>query len=226
MNFEYFLYQYLLKHHKAEVTGFGVFQLTKESAKIDAENYIITPPKEVVVFHYQTDLVGGDLENYISNETNSDLSTVTNNVKNEVEKWLRKLQTGNTLVLENIGQFQLDDHHQVIKLPDSNDDVFGLEAINLQALKKKSAKKYADPENYAFNKNVIWVFITIIILGVGSLFLFGDQDLILGKPSQIPVKKLTPKRIPEKAAIIPRQDSTKQDSIKPIKNAHIQKINR
>ena len=226
MNFEYFLYQYLLKHHKAEVTGFGVFQLTKESAKIDAENYIITPPKEVVVFHYQTDLVGGDLENYIANETGSDLSTVADNLKNEVEKWLQKLQAGNTLVLENIGQFQLDDHHQVIKLPDSNDDVFGLEAINLQALKKTSDKKYTDPENYAFNKNVIWVFITIIILGVGSLFLFGDQNLILGKSSQIPVKKLTPKRIPEKAAIIPKQDSTKQDSIKPIKNAHIQKINR
>jgi hypothetical protein len=47
MNFEYLLYQYLLKHNRAEVPEFGIFQLNRESAKIDAENSIIIPPKKL-----------------------------------------------------------------------------------------------------------------------------------------------------------------------------------
>ena len=65
MNFEYLLYQYLLKHNRAEVPEFGVFELTKESAKIDAENSIITPPKEIVTFEYNPSCYDNQLAKYI-----------------------------------------------------------------------------------------------------------------------------------------------------------------
>lgn len=222
MNFEYHLYQYLLKHQKAEVPDFGVFELTKESAKIDAENSIITPPKEVVTFQYQPSVFDNHLAKYIAEVTNSNLFIVQMNLKNEVATWFQKLQSENNLYLENIGHFQLDDQNKVVKITDNDDDVFGLESINLQNLKKSFPKKNIDSENYSFNKNVIWTFLSIIILGTISLFLFGNQELIFGKSSQIPTKKIVRKEEPKKVLTTPKTDSIK----KPTTNAKIQKINR
>ncbi|WP_379968282.1 hypothetical protein [Epilithonimonas sp. UC225_85] len=226
MNFEYYIYQYLLKHQKAEVPDFGVFELTKESAKIDAENSIIIPPKEVVTFQYQPFVVDNQLAKYIADETNSNIFIIQTNLKNEVAKWFQKLQQKNTLHLENLGQFQLDEHDKVIKITDNNADVFGLEEINLQNLKSFKSRKTIISGDYSFNKKVIWTFLAIVILGSVSLFLFGDQQLIFGKSSQIPTKKIVKRVAPKKIVTIPKQDSIKKDSIKPIKNAHIQKINR
>lgn len=227
MNFEYHLYQYLLKHHKAEVPDFGVFELTKESAKIDAENSIITPPKEVVTFQYQPTVFDNHLAKYIAEESNSNLFIVQMNLKNEVAKWLQHLQSESSLFLDNLGQFKLTDENKIIKIFEDNDDVFGLESINLQSLKKTFPnKKNNDSENYSFNKNVIWTFLGMIIIGSISLFLFGDQQLIFGNSSPIPKEKIVRKSEPKKVLTIPKTDSTKTDSIKPTTNAKIQKTNR
>lgn len=225
MNFEHHIYQYLLKHHKAEVPDLGVFELTKESAKIDAANSIITPPKELVKFQYQPSTFDNKLAKYIAEETNSNLFIVQMDLKNEVAKWFQKLQTEGNLTLENLGQFQLDDQNKIIKISDETDDVFGLEAINLQTLKKTFPKKNIVSDNYTFNKNVIWTFLGIVILGSIALFVFGDQQLIFGKSSQIPTKK-TVKKAEPKVLTVPKQDSTKIDSIKPTTHAKIQKSNR
>lgn len=225
MNFEHHIYQYLLKHHKAEVPDLGVFELTKESAKIDAANSIITPPKELVKFQYQPSTFDNKLAKYIAEETNSNLFIVQMDLKNEVAKWFQKLQTEGNHTLENLGQFQLDDQNKIIKISDETDDVFGLEAINLQTLKKTFPKKNMVSDNYSFNRNVIWTFLGIVILGSIALFFFGDQQLIFGKSSQIPTKK-TVKKAEPKVLTVPKQDSTKIDSIKPTTHAKIQKSNR
>ncbi|MBV6879221.1 hypothetical protein NG800_006700 [Epilithonimonas ginsengisoli] len=225
MNFEHHIYQYLLKHHKAEVPDLGVFELTKESAKIDAANSIITPPKELVKFQYQPSTFDNKLAKYIAEETNSNFFIVQMDLKNEVAKWFQKLQTEGNLTLENLGQFQLDDQNKIIKISDETDDVFGLEAINLQTLKKTFPKKNIVSDNYTFNNNVIWTFLGIVILGIIALFVFGDQQLIFGKSSQIPTKK-TVKKAEPKVLTVPKQDSTKIDSIKPTTHAKIQKSNR
>lgn len=226
MNFEYYLYQYLLKHHKAEVPDFGVFELTKESAKIDAESSIITPPKEVVAFHYQPTVFDNHLAKYIAEETDSNLFTIQMSLKSEISKWIQKLQKGNILSLGNLGQFQFDENKNVVKIVDDNDDVFGLEAINLENLKQSKSKVKLLTENYSFNKNVLWTFLVLIIVGTSALFLLGDSELLFGKSSQIPTKKIANKAKPSPAVITPKQDSIKIDSIKPTSNAEIQKSNK
>ncbi|MBO6201460.1 MAG: hypothetical protein J6N74_07565, partial [Chryseobacterium sp.] len=65
--------------------------------------------------------------------------------------------------------------------------------INLQTLKKTFPKKNIVSDNYTFNNNVIWTFLGIVILGSIALFVFGDQQLIFGKSSQIPTKKTVKK---------------------------------
>lgn len=225
MNFEYFLYQYLLKHNNAEVPGFGVFHLTKESAKIDAENSIIIPPKESVSFRYSESVFDNHLAKYIAEETHSNLFIVQNDLKNEVNNWFHKLKTENFLSLENLGQYQLDKDNKVIKIKNDDSDVFGFEEVNLQQLKILKPRNIVSG-NYSFNKNVIWTFLSVIILASVALLLFGDKEMIFGKSSKIPTKQIVKNVEPKKAVAIPKQDSIKIDSIKPTTNAEIQKTNR
>jgi nucleoid DNA-binding protein len=225
MNFEYLLYQYLLKHNRAEVPEFGVFELTKESAKIDAENSIIIPPKETISFQYNVSVYDSHLAKYIAEETNSNLFIVQTDLKSEVARWFQKLQKDSLLDLENLGQFQLDKQNNVVKITDNNADVFGFEEINLQQLKNKKPEN-THIEDYTFNKGVIWTFLSIIVVGTATLFFFGDQELIFGKSSKIPTKKIVEKIVVKKVLTTPKIDSTKIDSIKPTTNAKIQKTNR
>lgn len=225
MNFEHFLYQYLLTNHRAEVPGFGIFRLTKESAKIDAANSIITPPTEVVDFQYQPSVSDNDLVKYIAEKTNSDLAAVQQRLEAKVQSWMQELSSKNSLILENLGQFQLDGENNVIRTTDGAVDLFGLEAINLQTLKNPSAKLKKVSGDYAMNKNVVWTFLLLIIIGAAAFFMLGDQQLIFGKSSQIPTKKIQKKEQP-KAPALPKQDSLKTDSIKQTSNAKIQKISR
>lgn len=225
MNFEYLLYQYLLKHNRAEVPEFGVFELTKESAKIDAENSIIIPPKEIVTFEYNPSGYDNQLAKYIAEETNTNLIIVQMNLKNEVAKWFQKLQTENSLSLENLGQYQLNEDNKVVKVTNNDEDVFGFEKVDLQHLKTLKSKNNFT-EDYSLNKNVIWTFLSVIVVGTAALFLFGDQELIFGKSSQIPTKKVVKKTMVKKVSTTPKVDSIKIDSIKPTTNAKIQKTNR
>ncbi|MNY34514.1 hypothetical protein D3C86_1688610 [compost metagenome] len=96
----------------------------------------------------------------------------------------------------------------------------------MESLKLTKSKVKILTEDYSFNKNVLWTFLALIVVGTSALFLFGDTELIFGKSSKIPTKKTTVKPKPSPTVIIPKQDSIKIDSIKPIKNANIQKINR
>ncbi|MCG2794208.1 MAG: hypothetical protein L6262_11750 [Weeksellaceae bacterium] len=223
MNFEHHIYQYLLKHRLAEVPDFGVFEISKEPAKIDAENAVIMPPKEIVTFRHQPAVFDNHLAKYIAEETDSNLFTVQMELKDEVTKWIQKLKIEKSLYLENLGFFLLDEQNNIAKANDS-DDVFGLESIHLQNFKKTfPVKKDAESEDYALNKAVIWTFLLLLILGTASLFLFGDRDLIFGKSSQIPSKKITSKTEVQKAWSAPKKDPIK-DSTKTIKNAKVQKI--
>ncbi|WP_313098924.1 hypothetical protein [Epilithonimonas sp.] len=225
MNFEYLLYQYLLKHNRAEVPEFGVFELTKESAKIDAENSIIIPPKEIVTFEYNPSGYDSKLAKYIADETNTNLFIVQMNLKNEVAKWFQKLQTENVLNLENLGQYQLNEDNKVVKVTNNDEDVFGFEKVDLQHLKTLKSKNNFT-EDYTLNKSVIWAFLSVIVVGFVALFLFGDQELIFGKSSNIPTKQIVKTVEKPKVLFAPKQDSIKTDSIKPTTNAKIQKTNR
>lgn len=225
MNFEYLLYQYLLKHKKAEVPEFGVFEFTRESAKIDAANSVIIPPKESVTFEYHPYGYDDRFARYISEETSNDLSIVQTNLKKEIDNWLQKLQAEKILVLENLGQFQLDNDNKIIKTADNNEDVFGFEEVDLQHLKNLKSRNNFTAE-YSFQKSVIWTFVSVIVIGFTALFLFGDQEIIFGKSSQIPVKQITRKPQAKETKTIIKQDSVKTDSIKPPTNAKIQKSNR
>ena len=224
MNFEYLLYRYLLKHQTAEVSGFGVFKLTKQSAKIDAENSVILPPKESIEFEQDYFVSGLDLADYISLETGFEQAEVLSQLKNQSDQWKNKLQSEGFLQLGNIGRLILDKENRIIK--DNEDtDAFGFEEINLNQLKTKKSIQKTDIE-YKLNNGVIWAFVSLIFTGSVLFYFFGDQELIFGKSSNIPAKQTVKKIEKPKIMVLPKQDSIKTDNIKPTTNAKIQKTNR
>lgn len=224
MNFEYFLYQYLLKHQSAEVPDFGVFSLMRESAKIDAENSVIIPPRESIHFEYNPELRSETLAQSIASQTGNDLSTARNQIEIEVRRWLDQLKTENHMELSDIGKFQLDADQNVIKVSDDS-DIFGFEAVNLNQLKNRKIKGKPDAE-YSFSKSVIWTFLSIIVIGGVIFYFLGDHELLFGKSSNIPTKKVAKKVSRPKAVAAPIQDSIKTDSTKSTNNAKIQKTGR
>ena len=119
----------------------------------------------------------------------------------------------------------MNEENKVVKVTDNDDDVFGFEKVDLQHLKTLKSKN-SFTEDYSFNKGVIWTFLSIIIIGAAALFLFGDQELIFGRSSNIPTKQLNKTVEKPKVLVVPKQDSIKIDSIKPTTNAKIQKTNR
>lgn len=221
MNFEYFLYQYLLNHHKAEIPDFGIFELTKQSAKIDAENALILPPKESIRFEYNSAVHSSDFAKYVAEETNSNLFVVQMDLKAKVSEWRNKLNSENHLALSNIGQFRLDGENNIVKISDDA-DAFGFEEVNLNHLKTKKKSIKSSNEDYTFNKNIIWTFVSLIIIGSAALFLFGDKELIFGKSSQISTKESSIKNKPLKVSEKLKQDSIKTDSLKTATNAEVQ----
>jgi len=224
MNFEYLLYQYLLKRQTAEVPDFGVFRLIRESAKIDAENSVILPPKESIEFEQDFFVSGLDLADYISADTGLGQSEVLSQLKNQSDQWKNKLQSDGFLQLGNIGRLILDKENRIIK-DNEETDAFGFEEINLNQLKAKRPIQKPDA-GYNLNKGVIWAFLSLIAIGSALFYFFGDQELIFGKSSNIPSKQTVKKIQKPKIQVVPKQDSIKTDSIKPTTNAKIQKTSR
>jgi len=97
--------------------------------------------------------------------------------------------------------------------------------VDLQRLKTLKSKNNFT-EDYTLNKSVIWTFLSVIVVGLVTLFLFGDQELIFGKSSNIPTKQIVKTVEKPKVLVAPKQDSIKTDSIKPTTNAKIQKTSR
>ncbi len=224
MNFEYFLYQYLLKYQSAEVPDFGVFSFTRESAKIDAENSLIIPPRESIHFKYNPELSSEALAHYFADHTGKDLAMAKKQMEIEVMQWLDQLKKENHLELTDIGKFQLDTDGKVIKIS-SETDVFGFEEVNLNQLKTKKINSGPDT-GYSLKKNVIWTFLSLIVIGSVIFYFFGDHELLFGKASNIPPKKVSKKVEKPVSVAAPIQDSIKTDSLKSTNNAKIQKAGR
>ena len=225
MNFEYFLYQYLLKNGKAEVPDFGTFAVIKESAKIDAENSVILPPKEIVSFLYNDKIFDNSLAKYIAEDTDSNLYIVQMNLKSEISKWKQQLENGEVLNLENLGQYQLNSDNTVTKIINDDFDIFGLEEINIQKLKSASANSH-NADDYKMSKAVLWTFLGLAIVGGVALYYLADDQMLFGKPSALTTKvEPKPKQI-KKVVPAVTQDTIKQDSLNNNIDAKIQKTSR
>jgi len=130
----------LLYHHDCvTIPGFGSFIINESSAKyIEKENKFY-PPGKFVSFNPLIKSNDGLLANYISTKKSFSYEESLNKIHSRVIKW-KKILSQESLYIQGIGEFILNDSENIIFTADKNlnfsRESFGLSAIRVQMLEK------------------------------------------------------------------------------------------
>lgn len=210
MNLAFYIYKFLQERVvPVSIPHFGVFSLERKHAVVDEPTQRILPPSEIVSFEKRNE-ENNILAEYISNKTGKDIFVVQEEIKNEVERWNQELRLNKKLVLDELGRIEVSEDmlwNFTSKEILASMDYFGLEAINLQEIKKERVK------DYAFKKSILWGFLLIAPLVALVFLAIRHQDLIFGKASFENTHRIKeqPKPIVQDSTVV---DSLKIQSVK------------
>ncbi len=129
----------LYDHDCVTIPGFGSFIINESSAKyIEKENKFY-PPGKLVSFNPLIKSNDGLLANYISTKKSISYEESLNKIHSRVIKW-KKILSQESLYIQGIGEFILNDSENIIFTADKNlnfsRESFGLSAIRVQMLEK------------------------------------------------------------------------------------------
>jgi len=122
MNIEKYISDLLYRYQCVTIPGFGAFLTDFKSAQIDNINSIISPPKKTLSFNYHLQNNDGLLANHISVEEKISYSEAVVAIKNKVDYWLLKLEFGERITLENIGE--------LVKNKEGNIEFYPVDSVN------------------------------------------------------------------------------------------------
>ena len=235
MNFSLHLLEFLKKQGTAFVPNFGTFYLKNTSATLDESGKNILPPGKEIAFNNETPGYASNFIEYLSAQEKITLLEAEIEIRKQVTFWNSKLEKEGSVKIENFGTFFLNDsklHFSGEKTETISEDFYGLEEINLSAIKHSAASKNSD-KSYKLSKTIYWVFPLIIGLSALAYFgitkpeqLFGNASFLKGfeKKPVPPVKKDSIKI--DSVAVNIVSDSLKADSLKSaalIKKAPVKK---
>lgn len=224
MNFPLFLLDFLKKHNRVSLPGFGTFYLHTINAVLDKEGKNILPPGAEVAFKTEISGNGNDFVHYLSDEKNIPAIDAEIEIKKQINYWNATLHKEKKVTIAHLGTFFLEDSKVIFsghRAENISPAFYGLEEINISKLKNSSSKTRS---SYGFTKSLFWITpLLIAILGVTYLGVM-QPEIIFGKKSfrdEVP-KKVTPAKI----------DHIKPDSLKAVqlkvdslKNDSLQKAN-
>ncbi|SFI85715.1 hypothetical protein SAMN05421638_1221 [Kaistella treverensis] len=223
MNFSQLLLEFLKKNGSVSLTGFGTFFLQTSNAALDEEEKNLLPPGTEIAFNASKSENPEKFIRFLAAEKNISESAAEEEISKQVVYWNSALEKNETLKIENIGTFYLEDsklHFSGNRLENLSPAFFGLEEINISKIKKgfRSGKK-----PYAFVRTIAWLLPLILIVSGLTYMGIEKPDMIFGKKSDLtnPPKKdvLTVKKNKPKVdsvAPVLVQDSTLADSTKTI----------
>ena len=207
MNFSLFLLEFLKKHNRVSLPGFGTFYLHTINAVLDKEGKNILPPGAEVAFKTEISENGNDFVHYLSEEKNIPVVDAEIEIKKHINYWNATLNKEKAVTIEHLGVFSLEDSKMIFsghRAENISLAFYGLEEINISKLKNSSGKT----SSYGFSKSVFWI--TPLLIAILGLTYFGitQPEMIFGKKSfkdEVP-KKVTPVKI----------DRIKEDSLKTV----------
>jgi galactitol-specific phosphotransferase system IIB component len=133
MNIEKYISDLLYRYQCVTIPGFGAFLTEFKSAQINQASNVMSPPKKSLSFNYHLQNNDGLLANHIALEEKVSYSEAVVMIKSKVEYWLLKLEFGETLNLENIGEIVKNSEGNLMFVPSNNvnynTDSFGLTDI-------------------------------------------------------------------------------------------------
>lgn len=180
MNFSFFVLEFLKKHGRVTLPGFGTFALKLTNATFDREGKNILPPGAELVFDAEDDHAAHDFITYLAQRRSIPAAEAELEIRKQVDYWNATLEKSHTVTIEDLGTFTLHDsqlHFSGANVENLSPAFFGLEEINLSAVKKGNAKPYR------FKSILTWSAIVLLIGSAIAYFGVMQPELLFGKAS-------------------------------------------
>ena len=176
----------LFEHDCVTVPEFGSFLGNYKSAEFDLVQEKFFPPKKQISFNAQIKDNDGLLAKYISKELNISYDEAIKKIQTVVLSWKEKIKV-QTVPLENLGEFYLNDEGKLVFVPDLKvnhlKDSFGLSPIFAAKLDNIDNVYSETPKNInvstsIFRRAAIWV---LLLVGLGSAIYINEKNYIIEK---------------------------------------------
>lgn len=205
MGFSSLILEFLKNNSRLTFSGFGSFYFQNIPAQIESDAKTITPPGLEIGFDDSDDTETTDFTAFVASKKSISTAAAAMEIQKQVSFWKAALQNEQSLEIEGVGRFYLNDSELVFKgekLQNTAPDFYGLEEINLAKIAKSRKTRQAD---YQLRTSAYWLLPLILIISV--LFYLGivKPETVFGARTVID----TPK--PKPAAVIktPLSDSLK-----------------
>lgn len=133
MQLETYIKDLLYRYECVIVPGFGAFLTQYHSARVDSVSHTFYPPSKSVSFNRQLQTNDGLLANYLASATNSSYETSLSQLRTFTGSLSQKLNQGECIELNGLGEFQLNSEGSVQFIPSGlenfNSASFGLSSF-------------------------------------------------------------------------------------------------
>ncbi|MBQ0117860.1 MAG: SPOR domain-containing protein [Flavobacterium sp.] len=145
MNTGKYISDLLYRYQCVTVPGFGAFLTELKSAQINANSHTFFPPKKVVSFNGHLKNNDGLLANHIALQEHITYEQAVLKLKNQVNQWLYKLESRETITIEPIGEIKTNSEQQFVFTPYNTQnylaEAFGLSNLIAPAIKRENVEK-------------------------------------------------------------------------------------
>lgn len=175
-----FIKDLLYTNEKLTIPGFGSFVAQHTSAQVNSEKKLLFPPQRHFIFNAALNQEDDIFATYVGLKTNVNLLEAKKAVKLMVEDFHRKLKDGNTLYIEKVGYFILDENKEIkFKADDENNfhpESFGLDPIHyrppVQQVEESITEEYYPERKRTSLKKILVVFLILNIIGALSAIVY------------------------------------------------------
>ncbi len=180
MNFSFFVLEFLKKHGRVTLPGFGTFALKLTNATFDREGKNILPPGAELVFDAEDDHAAHSFAAYLAQRRSITPAEAELEIRKQIDYWNAALEKNHTVSIEDLGTFTMHDsqlHFKGANVGNLSPAFFGLEEINLSAVKK------GNKQPYRFKSILTWSAVVLIIGLAIAYFGVMQPELLFGKAS-------------------------------------------
>ncbi|MBN2263629.1 MAG: hypothetical protein JW735_11985 [Prolixibacteraceae bacterium] len=186
--------RYLLQFHECVIIpGFGGFISSYKPASFNASKQLFTPPSKQVIFNSKITNNDGLLINQLVDAEHYGYRQAQLAVLHYTDWLYNKLNSGQSVELENLGSFKYNDQGQVIFVSASSFDLieaYGLQPFNYQSIRNNQniTEFKPRPAIRAIKQNNNWIKVAAgiaIVLGL-SFFPLKNNEMHLQTSNLIP----------------------------------------
>jgi nucleoid DNA-binding protein/cell division septation protein DedD len=173
----------LYNHEKVIIHGLGALQTVYKAAEINSSQRTINPPSKKLVFDVNSANSDGLLEKSIAAQNKITKKAAEMMVSEQVQQFMQKLNSGETILLENIGYFSKE--NEIIRFECAQEanyltDSFGLSKVEFKPAEFKLSGKNTDHEQVTKKRRsytYVIMFLILVVLvggGIGTYLYYPD----------------------------------------------------